>query len=60
MASEDISLLSSDDNGPNQLDVSDVYLRFSSTRKNIILAMVSGCTMLNCMFISSELTWSYV
>ena len=50
MSSEDISLLSAVDNGPNQLDDSDVYLRFSSTRKRIILAMVSVCTMINCMF----------
>ena len=49
MASEDTSLLStaSEDNGP-RLD--DVYLRFSSTRKSIILAMVSACTMINCTF----------
>ena len=49
MASEDTSLLStaSEDNAP-RLD--DVYLRFSSTRKSIILAMVSACTMINCTF----------
>ena len=61
MASEDTSLLSAEDNGPARLD--DVYQRFSSTRKSIILAMVSGCTMINCMFIYSESTWrstSYV
>jgi len=45
MASEDTSLLSTEDNGPNRLD--DVFLRFSSTRKSIILAMVSGYTMIN-------------
>ena len=44
MASEDTALLSTSD---------DVYLRFSSTRKSIILAMVSACTMINCtVFIS--------
>ena len=40
MASEDTALLSTSDD--------DVYLRFSSTRKSIILAMVSACTMINC------------
>lgn len=56
MASEDTSLLSTVDNGPNRLDDSDsdVYLRFSTTRKGIILAMVSGCTMINCMFSSVQ------
>jgi len=43
MASEDTSLLSTATDP--QLD--DVYLRFSSTRKSIILAMVSGCIMIN-------------
>ena len=46
MASEDTSLLSTpEDNG--------VYLRFSDFRKSIILAMVSGCTMINCTLIYS-------
>jgi len=48
MASEHTSLLSTaseDHNGP-RLRVDDVYLRFSSTRKSIILAMVSGCIMI--------------
>ena len=51
MASEETPLLSeSTDNSPDRLD--DVYLRFSSTKKNIILVMVSGCGVINCMFIS--------
>ena len=48
-------LLSTEDNGPNRRD--DVYLRFSSTKKNIILVMVSGCGVINCMFICSESAW---
>jgi hypothetical protein len=56
MASEETPLLSAEDNGPktpDRLDDHDVYLRFSSTKKNIILVMVSGCGVINCMFIRS-------
>ena len=35
----------------------DVYLRFSSTRKNIILAIVSGCEVINCMVTTSSLAF---
>ena len=57
MASEETPLLSTDDNAPtNRLD--DVYLRFSSTKKKIILVMVSGCGVINCMSICSELATS--
>jgi hypothetical protein len=41
--SEETPLLSSGHN--------DVYLRFSPTRKSIILVTVSACGLLNCMFI---------
>ena len=51
MASE-APLLSIEDNGPNRLD--DVYLRFSSTKKNIILVMVSGCGVINCRFLCPD------
>ena len=49
MASEESHLLSTEDN-----DLDNVYLRFSSTKKNVILVMVSGCGVINCMFICSE------
>ena len=61
-SSEDTSLLSTENNAGHDRH-HDVYLRFSSTRKNIILAMVSGCVVIHCMFIHSESTWrsmSYV
>ena len=55
-SSEETPLLSTENNaGHDQLDDSDVYLRFSSTRKKIILAMVSGCIVIHCMFIYSKL-----
>jgi hypothetical protein len=57
MSSEAAPLLSTEDNvpkTPNRLDsLDDVYLRFSSTKKNMILVMVSGCGVINCMFIRS-------
>ena len=47
LPSENTSLLSPENNaGHNRLD--DVYLRFSSTRKNIISVMVTGCTVIHC------------
>ena len=52
MASEESPLLSTEDNGTKRPD--NVYLRFSSTKKNIILVMVSGCGVINCMFIPSS------
>ena len=61
-SSEDTSLLSIENNAGHDRH-HDVYLRFSSTRKNIILAMVSGCVVIHCMFIYSESAWrsmSYV
>ena len=45
MPSEETPLLSTDS------DRNDVYLRFSPTRKKIILVTVSACGLLNCMFI---------
>jgi MFS family permease len=45
MASEETTPLLSTTPGHERLD--DVYLRFSSTKKNIILAMVSGCGVIN-------------
>jgi hypothetical protein len=41
MASEETPLLATE----NRRD--DVYLRFSSVRKNVILMMVSGCGLIN-------------
>jgi hypothetical protein len=53
MSSEDrTSLLQISTVRHDQLD--DVYLRFSSSRKNIILAMVSVCGVINCMFVCSD------
>ena len=46
MASEETPLLATE----NRRD--DVYLRFSSVRKNVILMMVSGCGLINSKFIS--------
>jgi hypothetical protein len=60
--SEDTSLLSTENNAGHER-LHDVYLRFSSTRKNIILAMVSGCIVINCMLTYYESAWrstSYV
>ena len=38
-------------------NLNDVYLRFSSSKKNIILGMLSACDVINCMSISSESAW---
>jgi hypothetical protein len=58
-SSEDTSLLSTENNsGHDRLH--DVHLRFSSTRKNIILAMVSGCIVLHCMFTFLPVNWPVV
>ena len=46
MSSEETPLLSTNS------DRNDVYLRFSPTRKKIILVTVSACGLLNCMSIS--------
>ena len=46
MASEETPLLSTENN-----DRDDVYRRFSPTRKNIILVMVSVCGLINRGFI---------
>ena len=57
MASEESPLLSTtEDIGPKSSsskrpDDHDVYLRFSSSMKSIILVMVSGCGVINCMYI---------
>ena len=58
--SENTSLLSTENNAADHDRLHDVYLRFSSTRKNIILAMVSGCIVIHCMLIQSELVWCYM
>ena len=56
MAPEDTPLLLENNVSHDRL-LNDVYLRFSSTKKNIILAMLSGCGVINCMFIFSESAW---
>ena len=50
VSSENTSLLSSG-NSAGHDRLHDVYLRFSSTRKNIIVAVVSGCIVIHCMSI---------
>ena len=52
MPSEETPLLSTDS------DRNDVYLRFSPTRKKIILVTVSACGLLNCMFI--DILYSFI
>ena len=51
MASEETPLLST-------VLERDIYLRFSSTKKNIILLMVSGCGLINRKFTCSTLLGS--
>lgn len=51
-SSEDTFLLSTENNDHGRLH--DVYLRFSPARKNIMLALVSGCIVVHCEFICSE------